>query len=64
MLEAIASCEELAGKPVNWSYVDDNRVGDHVWWISDVRRFQTDYPEWQFTYDIRAMLVAGGCVNP
>src|SRR5262249_52763986 len=57
MLEAIASCEELAGKPVNWSYVDDNRVGDHVWWISDVRRFQTDYPEWQFTYDNRAMVV-------
>jgi CDP-paratose 2-epimerase len=56
MLEAIASCEELAGKPINWSYVDDNRVGDHVWWISDVRRFQSDYPEWQFTYDIRAML--------
>src|SRR6516225_6833425 len=39
MLEAIALCEELAGKPVNWSCVDDNRIGDHIWWISDVRRF-------------------------
>src|SRR6516165_8962391 len=56
MLEAIALCEELTGKPINWSYVDDNRVGDHIWWISDVRSFQSDYPEWQFTYDIRTTL--------
>ena len=56
MLEAIAMCEQLTGRPMNWSYVDDNRIGDHVWWISDIRRFQSHYPEWQFTYDIRAML--------
>jgi len=30
---------------MNWSYVEDNRVGDHIWWISDVRRFQSHYPE-------------------
>ena len=41
---------------MNWSYVEDNRVGDHIWWISDVRRFQSHYPEWRFTYDIRAIL--------
>jgi CDP-paratose 2-epimerase len=56
VLEAIAVSEELTGRPMNWSYADDNRVGDHIWWISDVRRFQADYPEWRPTYDIRATL--------
>ena len=56
MLEAIALCEEITGRPMNWTYVDDNRIGDHIWWISDVRRFQSHYPDWRFTYDIRAML--------
>jgi CDP-paratose 2-epimerase len=52
MLEAIVQCEELTGRPMNWSYVDDNRIGDHVWWISDIRKFQSHYPQWQLTYDI------------
>jgi CDP-paratose 2-epimerase len=56
ILEAIASCERLTGKPMNWSYSDHNRAGDHVWWISDVRRFATDYPGWRYRYDIEAML--------
>ena len=56
MLEAIALCEELTGRPMNWSYVEDNRIGDHIWWIGDVRRFQAHYPDWRLTYDIRAML--------
>ncbi|MGA8696375.1 MAG: NAD-dependent epimerase/dehydratase family protein [Xanthobacteraceae bacterium] len=56
MLEAIKICEDLTGRPMNWSYVEENRVGDHIWWIGDVRRFQSHYPEWHFTYDIRAML--------
>ena len=41
---------------MNWSYVEDNRIGDHIWWISDVRRFQSLYPQRRFSYDIRAML--------
>jgi CDP-paratose 2-epimerase len=56
VLEAIRMCEQLTGRPMNWSYTEDNRVGDHIWWVSDVRRFQSHYPEWRFTYDIRAML--------
>ena len=56
MLEAIALCEELTGNSINWSYIDNNRIGDHIWWISDIRRFQSHYPEWKITYDIRATL--------
>ena len=40
MLEAVRMCEELTDRPMNWSYVERNRIGDHMWCISDVRRFQ------------------------
>lgn len=56
MLEAIRMIEELAGKKLNYSYSEDNRAGDHIWWISDVRRFQKDYPNWKFTYDLPKIL--------
>jgi CDP-paratose 2-epimerase len=56
MLEAIAACERLTGRAMNWSYSEQNRTGDHIWWISDVRRFQGDYPVWRYRYDIDAIL--------
>ncbi len=56
MIEAITICEKLTGRPMNWSYSDENRVGDHIWWIGDVRRFQDHYPDWHYTYDIQAIL--------
>ena len=34
MLEAIALCEEISGRTLDWTYVEDNRIGDHIWWIS------------------------------
>ena len=56
LLEAISICERLAGKAMNWSYSDQNRTGDHIWWISDVRRFQAEYPDWRYHYNIDAIL--------
>jgi CDP-paratose 2-epimerase len=56
MLEAIALCEELSGRKLDWSYVEENRIGDHIWWVSDVTRFQTHYPNWKYRYDIRGIL--------
>ena len=56
MLEAIAVCERLTGRPMNWSYSEDNRAGDHIWWISDVRKFQSHSPEWQYRYDLEALI--------
>ena len=45
MLEAIDLCEQISGRKLKWTYVEDNRIGDHIWWISDVRKFQSHYPE-------------------
>src|SRR5437867_598225 len=56
MLEAIEICEEISGKKLNWTYEKANRIGDHIWWMSDVRKFQRHYPQWRFTYGMREML--------
>ena len=56
MLEAIKMCEEITGNKMNWKYQDQNRIGDHIWWISDVRKFQAHYPDWHYTYNIRQIL--------
>jgi CDP-paratose 2-epimerase len=52
MLEAIALVERLTGRPMQWSYTDSNRAGDHIWWISDIRRFASHYPGWSLTYSL------------
>ena len=56
MLEAIDLCEEISGRKLTWSYEDTNRIGDHIWWISDVRKFQSLYPSWKFRYCLREIL--------
>ncbi len=56
MLEAIALCEEIAGERLQWTYKDANRVGDHIWYISDTRKFKSHYPGWRQTYGLRALL--------
>jgi CDP-paratose 2-epimerase len=56
MLEAIAICESLAGKKLQYSYAENNRSGDHIWYISDVRKFQSHYPDWQYEYDLDTIL--------
>jgi CDP-paratose 2-epimerase len=56
MLEAIEKCQNLTGRKLRWSYSEANRAGDHIWWISDIRRFQTHYPGWSMRYDIDAIL--------
>jgi CDP-paratose 2-epimerase len=56
MLEAITLCEEISGRRLTWAYEENNRIGDHIWWISDVRRFQEHYPAWKFRYGLREIL--------
>jgi len=56
MLEAIALCEEIAGRRLDSRYVETNRIGDHIWYISDIRKFQSHYPDWQQQYDLRRLL--------
>jgi CDP-paratose 2-epimerase len=56
MLEAIQTCEEIVEKSLNWSYVETNRIGDHIWWISDIGKFQNHYHDWKLTYAVPDIL--------
>jgi CDP-paratose 2-epimerase len=56
MLEAISLCEEITGKPFSTKYVDENRRGDHIWWISDLSHFQQHYPGWKQLYNVPQIL--------
>jgi CDP-paratose 2-epimerase len=56
MKEAIAICEQMAGKPMNVVHSDTNRIGDHIWYISDTRKFQKHYPDWSYRYDLKRIM--------
>jgi CDP-paratose 2-epimerase len=56
VLEAIALAEKISGNQLSHSYVDTNRVGDHIWWIGSNARFAEQYPDWRMTYDVPAIL--------
>jgi len=56
MLEAIEASERLAGRKLTYTLVDDNRIGDHIWYISDVKKFQDHYPGWKYEYGIEQIL--------
>jgi CDP-paratose 2-epimerase len=56
MLEAIELCQEISGNDLQWQYNETNRSGDHIWWISDLGKFQSHYPNWRLRYDVPAIL--------
>ncbi len=56
VLEAIAMCEKATDRAFNWSYADDNRIGDHIWWISDISKFQEHYPDWKYRYALNDII--------
>ena len=56
MTEAIALCQEITGRTLNWTYSETNRIGDHIWYISDTSKFRSHYPQWEQRYDLRHLL--------
>jgi len=56
ILQAIQVCEKIADKKLKCSYVESNHIGDHIWWISDNRKFKSHYPEWDLNYGIEKIL--------
>ncbi len=57
MTEAIEICEKITGKKMNYSYSESNRIGDHIWYISDLTKFKTHYPQWHWKYNLDDILV-------
>ena len=56
VLEAITLCEEIGGRDLAWTYIDEARKGDHKWWISNVGKFRSHYPAWNIQCGVRAIL--------
>ena len=56
ILEAIESIEGISDKKASIEYVNENRIGDHIWYISDISKFKSDYPNWSQTYSITDIL--------
>lgn len=56
MSEGISMCERITGKKMNYEYSNTNRIGDHIWWISDVTKFKSHYPTWTHQYNIEDIL--------
>jgi len=61
--EAVAFCEELSGNNMDTVYRKSNRIGDHIWWISGLQKFESHYPEWKINYDVRRILEEVYMVN-
>ena len=49
ILEAFRKVEEITRVPMRWRYLDDNRVGDHICYYSDLRKMKDQYPHWNIT---------------
>lgn len=55
ILEAFSLISELSGKPMVWEYVEQNRAGDHICYISNLAKMKTHYPKWGITKDLKAI---------
>jgi CDP-paratose 2-epimerase len=53
IIEAFDLLEELTGRKVKWVYKDENRIGDHICYISDLRKLQNHFPKWRLTKSLR-----------
>lgn len=49
ILEAFELAEKFSGKPMQYQYVEENRIGDHICYYSDLRKMRNHYPHWDIT---------------
>jgi CDP-paratose 2-epimerase len=56
ILEAISLCEKISGKAMKSLYQETNRIGDHIWYVSSLRKFQSHYPSWKQKYSLEDTL--------
>jgi CDP-paratose 2-epimerase len=57
ILEAVDLCEKISGNKMNYTYMKTNRIGDHIWYISDVSKFKSHYPTWDWNYNLEETLI-------
>ena len=56
IIEAIDIIKQISGKKLKYSLAKNNRIGDHIWWISDIQKFKSHYPNWNYKYDLNDII--------
>jgi CDP-paratose 2-epimerase len=56
MLEAIGLAEDVTGLRLNHEYNDTARIGDHIWYISNLGKFRAHYPDWRMQFTLRGLV--------
>jgi CDP-paratose 2-epimerase len=56
LLEAIDLCEDISNSKLETVYNESNRIGDHIWYVSDVGKFKSHYPEWDYQYNMNDII--------
>ena len=57
ILEAFDLIAKISGKPMKYKYVDQNRIGDHICYYSDLRKMKAHYPNWDITKSLEDVFV-------
>jgi len=52
ILEALSLAEKFSGKKQVFTYVEENRIGDHICYISNLAKMRADYPGWDITVSL------------
>ena len=56
IIEAIKLIEDICQKKSKFKILSKNRIGDHMWWISDNSKFKKDYPKWKIEYSLNKLI--------
>lgn len=57
ILEAFELITQISGKKMRYKYIDQNRIGDHICYYSDLRKMKEHYPNWEITKSIKDVFV-------
>tara|TARA_X000000950_G_scaffold180078_1_gene218405 strand:- start:26971 stop:28023 length:1053 start_codon:yes stop_codon:yes gene_type:complete len=56
LLEASEIISYYTKKTTQLKFEKKNRSGDHIWWISDLRKFKSDFPDWKINFTIHKII--------
>lgn len=56
IIEAVKIIENITNQKTKINYVEKNRIGDHIWWITDDSKLKRDYPEWTRKHNIESII--------
>jgi CDP-paratose 2-epimerase len=56
ILEAIELSQEITGRKLETHYQENHRTGDHIWYISDLRKFISHFPQWKITKNVQMIM--------